>query len=308
MTRTTSQELSNHELGAFLRSRRDRLTPRDVGLPCGPRRRVPGLRREEVAVLAHVGTTWYTWLEQGREVHASVDVLTAIADALLLEPEERAHLFRLGGYPAQAQRPGTSIIDDRLRAMLDKAMPYPAMVHDELYRWRVYNPAFRFLIDDADEATERSCVQQLLNNPAWHDAYRNDPDQLRIVVAKLRASFGESPDHPDWGAHLDKLRAHAEFRELWDSGDVVREANHVKTVDNPWVGTLRLSNLTLVVQEDRRLALSIHQPEDQTTAARLERLQKLIDTGQIEWAKKHRSPASADDDDVVRRLPLRPVG
>ncbi|WP_129358468.1 MULTISPECIES: helix-turn-helix transcriptional regulator [Micrococcaceae] len=307
MTRTNPGELSNHELGAFLRSRRDRLTPRDVGLPCGPRRRVPGLRREEVAVLAHVGTTWYTWLEQGREVHASVDVLTAIADALLLEPEERAHLFRLGGYPAQAQRPGTSIIDDRLRAMLNKAMPYPAMVHDELYRWRVYNPAFRFLIDDADEAADRSCVHQLLENRAWQNAFRNDPEQLRIFVAKLRASFGESPEHPDWSEHLNRLRTHEEFRRLWDSGDVVREANHIKTVDNPWVGTLRLSNLTLVVQEDRRLALSIHQPEDSTTAARLEHLQELIHTGQIERAQGHRVPPGPDED-VVRRLPLRSVG
>lgn len=274
--------MSSHELGAFLRSRRDRLKPRDVGLPCGPRRRVPGLRREEVAVLAHVGTTWYTWLEQGRDVHASEDVLAAIADALLLAPQERAHLFLLGGYPARAASPGTSIIDDRLQAMLDKLMPFPAMVHDQLYRWRAYNPAFRYLIGDADTVDDPCCLTQLLENPDWGYAYRNDPDQLRVFVAKLRASFAESPDHPDWPAHLARLRNHPEFRRLWDGGDVVREANHVKIIENPWVGTLRVSNLSLEVQEDRRLALSIHQPADATSAARLARLQELVDTGAIE--------------------------
>src|SRR5579871_4555344 len=84
-----------HSLGDFLRLRRARLAPRDVGLPEGVRRRTPGLRREEVALLAGVGATWYTWLEQGREVKPSAEVLTAIADALKFDPAERRHIFAL---------------------------------------------------------------------------------------------------------------------------------------------------------------------------------------------------------------------
>src|SRR5579871_3321254 len=85
------------ELATFLRSRRERLAPQDVGLPPGGRRRTPGLRREEVAQLAGVGVTWYTWLEQGRDINASEQVLDAISRTLLLDPHERAHLFTLAG-------------------------------------------------------------------------------------------------------------------------------------------------------------------------------------------------------------------
>src|SRR5580692_548780 len=89
-------DLKRAEFGAFLRTRRERLTPHDAGLPNGFRRRTPGLRREEVALLAGVGTTWYTWLEQGRDVSASLDVLEALARALQFSQAERSHLIMLG--------------------------------------------------------------------------------------------------------------------------------------------------------------------------------------------------------------------
>ena len=85
------------ELAAFLRTRRERITPEDVGLPGGGRRRTPGLRREEVALLAGVGVTWYTWLEQGRDINASVQVLEAVARTLRMDSQERWHLFQLAG-------------------------------------------------------------------------------------------------------------------------------------------------------------------------------------------------------------------
>src|SRR6202167_3432960 len=93
------------EFGDFLRSRRERLIPVDVGLPEGFRRRTPGLRREEVALLAGVGATWYTWLEQGRDVRPSAEVLAALADALRMDTAERRHLHVLHDRPAQERRP-----------------------------------------------------------------------------------------------------------------------------------------------------------------------------------------------------------
>jgi transcriptional regulator with XRE-family HTH domain len=100
MSVSRSETASRREFGAFLRSRRARLTPNDVGLNRGFRRRTPGLRREEVAQLAGVGTTWYTWLEQGRDVRASSEVLCALADALRLDRAERQYLFQLAGRQA----------------------------------------------------------------------------------------------------------------------------------------------------------------------------------------------------------------
>ena len=102
-----SDEIRKRELGAFLRSRRERLAPADVGLSPGLRRRTPGLRREEVAMVAGVGTTWYTWLEQGRDVRPSNEVLAALGDALKLDPAEKRHLFILAGRQAPNPRPQT---------------------------------------------------------------------------------------------------------------------------------------------------------------------------------------------------------
>jgi transcriptional regulator with XRE-family HTH domain len=101
-TATTANAARRTELAAFLRARRERISPEDVGLPPGTRRRTAGLRREELAQLAGVGVTWYTWLEQGRPINASVQVLDAIATTLRLDTVERAHLFRLADLPGTA--------------------------------------------------------------------------------------------------------------------------------------------------------------------------------------------------------------
>lgn len=278
--------ISRAELAAFLRSRRDRLRPEDVGLPRGARRRVPGLRREEVAVLAHVGTTWYAWLEQGRDVHPSEEVLAAIADALLLRSEERAHLFRLAGYPARAASPGVGAMDARLRETLDALSPLPAMVADALGYWHSFNAGYRYLIADAHalvgSPADANCTVQSLRNPAWRRALADDPHYWRLHVAKLRTAFAEVPDDPRWPAFLERLREWEEFAQAWDSGEVMREATTRKVFDNPYVGRLELYAVGLAVMEDRRLTLTVFQPADAVTRSRLEHLDELIRSGAID--------------------------
>src|SRR3954452_12739054 len=118
MTITTPQRRT--ELAAFLRSRRGRITPADVGMPGGLRRRTPGLRREELAQLAGVGVTWYTWLEQGRPINVSVQVLDAVARTLMLDQVERAHLFRLAEVPGVASVGALEItLPDAVQDVLD---------------------------------------------------------------------------------------------------------------------------------------------------------------------------------------------
>src|SRR3954465_14518824 len=120
MTITTPQRRT--ELAAFLRSRRGRITPADVGMPGGLRRRTPGLRREEVAQPAGVGVPWYTWLEQGRPINVSVQVLEAIARTLRLDQTEYEHLFRLAGVPSVTVPPA----HDRLQPPGPRGPPPPA--------------------------------------------------------------------------------------------------------------------------------------------------------------------------------------
>src|SRR5947199_5879920 len=118
------------ELAAFLRSRRERITPDQVGLPPGGRRRTPGLRREEVAQLAGVGVTWYTWLEQGRDIHASEQVLDAIANTLRLDPNERSHLFTLAGLPEAPGLRECRAVPEPVHVMLRQLEPFPACVQN----------------------------------------------------------------------------------------------------------------------------------------------------------------------------------
>ena len=123
------EDSRRRELGAFLRSRRERLSPQATGIAAGARRRTPGLRREEVAMIAGVGTTWYTWLEQGRDVRPSVEVLTALCEALRLDAAERRHLFTLAGRQQPERRrivPGK--VEGPLLHMLQSLVLQPAYV------------------------------------------------------------------------------------------------------------------------------------------------------------------------------------
>ncbi|UVI36979.1 helix-turn-helix transcriptional regulator [Brevibacterium spongiae] len=284
------------ELGRFLRSRRNRVRPCDVGLAKGTRRRVPGLRREEVAVLANIGTSWYTWLEQGREVHPSESVLESIAEALLLDREERAHLFSLGGYPDRVANPGDSAVGEQMRTLLDELLPLPAMVTDPRNTVLAFNPVQRYLASDLEEfaAGERNCAIQTFENPEWEKAFRSDEGHKSQLVAKLRAAYAESIDDPEWSPLLARLRRHPEFCRVWDSGAVGRSAGRVKKIENPYVGTLALTMTTMIAQENQRLTLSVYQPVDTLTRSRLETLHGWINDGSIERRRAEVLAGSAE--------------
>ncbi len=264
----------SEELGRFLRSRRERLSPADVDLPGGPRRRVKGLRREEVAVLANVGTTWYTWLEQGRDVRASEQVLEALAGALLLDPAERSHLFQLGGHPDRALDPGVGEVDARVRSLVDSLWPNPVVVFDNMHNALAWNQTWRFLIDDVEErpAADLNCVLLSFGDADWMAAYADLPHHQRVSVAKMRSSYSETMSDPRWPALLDRLHALPGFTELWESGDVSREMSGTKTISNPLVGPITVESTTLIVQENRRLRVTVFHPADADNAARIAEL------------------------------------
>lgn len=176
-------DVRSRELGAYLRARRDRLSPADVGLPGGGgRRRVKGLRREEVAALANVGSSWYTWLEQGRDVQPSVEVLAAIADALRLSSGERRHLFLLGGHSDAEQPSSGERASSWLQALLDSLSPHPAAEPGRVKRIRSLhvgslsvraftmlleeNPRTRVVVYQPADRTTQERLEELANRIA----------------------------------------------------------------------------------------------------------------------------------------------
>lgn len=287
-------DVRSRELGAYLRARRDRLSPADVGLPGGGgRRRVKGLRREEVAVLANVGSTWYTWLEQGRDVQPSVEVLAAIADALRLSSDERRHLFLLGGHPGAATPSSRDTVSGQLQGLLDGLSPYPAVVMNPWFEPVAYNAPFRFMIDDLEAlpSADRNCAYLHFTHPDWIAGHSDHEQECAAVVAKLRAYYGESVTDPAWEPLLGRLREESPlFVRLWDQADVSTDPHRVKRIRSLHVGNLSLRTTTMLLQENPRTRVVVYQPDDHTTRERLDELANRIARGAID------GPAS------VRRL------
>lgn len=265
------------EFAAFLRSRRARLQPVDVGLPEGTRRRVAGLRREEVAQLAGVGLTWYTWLEQGRPIAASGQVVTAIARALRLTDDERDHLLALAGLPVpdRETRPCTAATHLDL---LEKLLPYPAAVQTARFDIRAYNRSYRYLFDDLDAVPveRRNCAVLLFTDDAWQRAHEDLDRAQRRIAARLRAGYGRHHEEPSWQRLIADLETDSpRFAELWRLGDVGSERATRKHLVNDRVGELHLEMSSLWIDEGLGGRVVWFSPLDAATGTRLERLAAL---------------------------------
>ncbi|MCB5178827.1 helix-turn-helix transcriptional regulator [Streptomyces antimicrobicus] len=271
-----------HELAEFLRSRRERITPEQVGLVRGPRRRTPGLRREEVAQLSSVGVTWYTWLEQARDIQVSVQVLDAVARALLLDASERAHLFALAGSLDPAPPSTCPTVTPSLRAMIDQLGPVPACVQNSRYDILAYNAAYGRLFGDLDAtpAEDRNCMWLAFTDPQWRAAVVDLPGTHRTMAAKFRAAMAEHLAEPAWKTLLARLEgASEEFREVWARHEVIGQGAKSKYIRNPYVGLLHVEHTNLWLGPAQGARLVAYVPLDEETRERLERLRDLASDG-----------------------------
>ncbi|HKB31037.1 MAG TPA: helix-turn-helix transcriptional regulator [Streptosporangiaceae bacterium] len=270
-------EVRRHELAAFLRSRRERIAPEQAGLPPVSRRRTPGLRREEVATLAGVGVTWYTWLEQGRDIHASPQVLDAIARALLLDPHERAHLFTLA--EAQDGSPASECqsLPPTIQPLLDHLEPYPACVRNARYDLLAYNATFGHLFDlDELPFGDRNSLWLCFTSPAWRASMIDWDDATRRMVAEFRAAMAEHVAEPAWKCLVSRLtKASPEFAQLWERHDVAAPENRTKRFLHAEAGLLRLDYTNLWLGQRLGTRMVAYVPADKETEARLYQLQRL---------------------------------
>jgi transcriptional regulator with XRE-family HTH domain len=206
------------ELGRFLRSRRARLAPADVGLAPGSRRRVDGLRREEVAELAGIGATWYAWLEQGRDVRASAAALERLALALRLSPDERLHLFALAGRePGPQGATATPPVLPSWRQLLDALDPYPALIRDDRWDVLAWNRAELLATDwGAYDPADRNVIRDHLTDPAKRAHTPGWEETGRQMLALLRMEAGPRLGEPRFAGLVDRLeRESPEFRAWW---------------------------------------------------------------------------------------------
>ncbi|MFE1949402.1 MULTISPECIES: helix-turn-helix transcriptional regulator [Streptomyces] len=272
-------EIRRHELAGFLRSRRERITPEEVGLPRGRRRRTPGLRREEVAQLSAVGVTWYTWLEQARDIQVSAQVLDALAKTLRLDVGERAHLFGLAGAVDPAPATVCAPLSPELVGLMDQLEPIPACVQNSRYDILAYNSTYRLLLCDLDEIPpeDRNWMLLAFTHEGWRSSIVGLDEVLRTLAAKFRAGMAEHLAEPAWKAVLKRLTEEsAEFREVWERHEVVQSvASKVKHFHNPYVGPLALVHTDLWLTRGGGARMVTYTPVDDASRERLDRLQEL---------------------------------
>ncbi|MFD4501789.1 helix-turn-helix transcriptional regulator [Streptomyces sp. NPDC058457] len=271
-------DIRRHELAAFLRSRRERITPEEVGLPRGTRRRTPGLRREEVAQLSAVGVTWYTWLEQARDIQVSVQVLDALARALQLDGTERAHLFQLAEAVDPTPAASCTGVTPALHEMLRALEPLPASVQNSRYDILAYNRTYARLLGDLDAVPpeDRNCMILVYTDPDWRRSIVHLEETRRLMAAKLRASMAGHLAEPAWKMLVKRLAAEsAEFRENWERYEVVDLRARTKQFLNPYVGFLTLEHTDLFLNPGSGARLVTYVPADDDTRERLEQLYDL---------------------------------
>ncbi|MEW2395982.1 helix-turn-helix transcriptional regulator [Streptomyces sp. NPDC046862] len=257
------------ELASFLRSRRARVTPADVGMPPGMRRRTPGLRREEVAQLSGVGVTWYTWLEQGRPINASPQVLDAVARTLRLDRPEREHLYHLAEVPYE---PGpealAQTVGPEVQGILDALDPQPAVVYNSRYDILATNPAYRqlFLIRPTVRTGVPNVLSTLFTVSEGRCPVVDRDKELPVMVATLRSAYGRHVGEAAWEDFIRRLSAASPyFSELWASGDVSPPGRRVKTFRHDAVGELRMSSLSLSIDGMPECRIVTYTPADEDT-------------------------------------------
>ncbi|MFS4093904.1 helix-turn-helix transcriptional regulator [Streptomyces sp. AF1A] len=270
-------EIRRHELAAFLRSRRERIAPEQVGLPRGPRRRTPGLRREEVAHLSAVGVTWYTWLEQARDIQVSVQVLDALARTLRLDASERAHLFQLAGATDPTPAADCPSVTPALRETLQRLGPIPACIQNSRYDILAYNSTYARLMGDLDAIPpeDRNCLLLVHTNPDWQAAVVHLEETRRLMAARLRAAMANHLGEPAWKMLLKRLEESPAFRENWERYEVVGNRSKTKEYLNPHVGHLTLEHTDLWLGPEQGARMVTYTPRNEETRERLEKLYRL---------------------------------
>lgn len=267
------------ELAAFLKSRRDRVRPADVGLPVGPRRRVPGLRREEVAQLAGLSADYYTELERGRGAQPSAQTLSALARALRLGGDQRDHLFHLADrpLPESAHGVGARHVQPALLGLLDRLATTPAQVITDLHETLVQNELAVALLGRAPEprGPASGFAYRWFTDPASRAVYpaEDHAHHSRVFVADLQAvAARRSRDSEVAGMTAALRRRSEEFAALWDTHDVgLRRTDH-KRIVHPTLGVIELDCHSLFSEDGRQRLLWFTAPPGTEGAAQLELL------------------------------------
>jgi transcriptional regulator with XRE-family HTH domain len=280
----TAMNMPNHstahqELGNFLAARRRQLTPEDVGLPITARRRTPGLRREEVALLASISPTWYTKLEQGKPIGVSSQVIHGIARALQLNDAQERHLLTLAGLPAPELSAPSHDVAPELRNIIDQLNPFPSFVinsHWDLLGWnRAAGQVYQF---DRLPPADRNILVFLFTNSAHRQRLVGWEQEAQAAVARFRTSTVYFMGEVWLSDMVNRLLAQSpEFARLWQTYDIQDEHSNPKVLQDARYGRLSLQQTTLTSPHLTGLQCVVQCPTDDSSRAALAALSSMQD-------------------------------
>ncbi|WP_088143032.1 helix-turn-helix transcriptional regulator [Achromobacter xylosoxidans] len=263
------------DLSEFLRLRRERLSPAQLGLPAGGRRRTPGLRREEVAALAGVGLAWYTWFEQGRNISVSAGFLENLARVLRLDAAERRHLYLLA-HQRPPSEPGRTwcTVPAQVRRLMDDLPARPAYILNLRWDVVVWNAAADRVFNFSAQAPgRRNLLWMLFADPAMRERFVDWQAQAPAMLSTFRRDFVSAGQAPDVGELVDELeRVSPDFKTWWREHDVHGACMGERRLRLEPLGELAFEHSTLSVDESRHLRLVVYAPApDEPKAAAFER-------------------------------------
>ncbi|EST24534.1 hypothetical protein M878_30360 [Streptomyces roseochromogenus subsp. oscitans DS 12.976] len=268
-------------------------------MPPGLRRRTPGLRREEVAQLSGVGVTWYTWLEQGRPINASPQVLDAVARTLRLDAPEREHLYRLAEVPFAPDREVlTRRVGPEVQGIIDALHPLLAVVYNTRYDILATNAAYQdlFAVPETLRIGLPNALWTLFTVAEGDSPLVRPEQELPLMVATLRSAYGRHVGEPAWEDYIRALSvASPWFAELWASGEVVLPGPRVKTFRHAVVGELRMTSQSLSIDGMPECRIVVYTPEDEESR---EKVELLRERRERLWPPAHESE---EEEEIVRR-------
>jgi transcriptional regulator with XRE-family HTH domain len=271
-------EIRRQELSDFLRTRRARVSPADVGLTANQRRRTPGLRREEVAHLARMSITWYTWLEQKRPIKVSTGMLDNLARVLRLDPIERKQLFQLAlGQPVVDSASQRETVSPRFQRMIDHNGKMPAFVMGRRWDVLAWNQAARAFFFDFEQvpADQRNMVWLIFTKLALRSLLVDWPTRAQDALARFRADYGHHVGESYFVELVERLKAVSpEFAEWWPRHDIRPMAEGCRQYNHPLVGRILVDTMSFSVADNPELRVFCFLPTAEANS--ISKMRKVI--------------------------------
>lgn len=263
------------ELAGFLTRLRAGLQPSDVGLAGGGRRRVPGLRRHEIADLAGISLTWYTWLEQGRDIRISGNHLDALARAFKLEEPARRYLRTLGGCPDMQAAELPQTVDEGLKALIDDLSPCPCTITSPRGDFLAWNRGWKKVFVDLDlvDPKRRNGLWVTFMIPEYRERLADWDEEARYIVGRHREIAAPYASDPELIAlHNELAERSPDFRRIWALNLVNGFVTRLQQVRHPELGTLRLKVMQMRPVDTPAIKVTVRRPADAITQKRLSKL------------------------------------